>query len=83
LDRVNEAVKSVGKSWGILARGAEHAAKCRELGCQLFAFATDLGVAFGGGHEASLCSHAARGGDSSLLETLRGRIHSIKSWFGR
>jgi len=26
---------------------------------------------------------AARGGDSSLLETLRGRIHSIKSWFGR
>jgi serine/threonine-protein kinase len=26
---------------------------------------------------------AARGGDSSLLEALRGRIHSIKSWFGR
>lgn len=26
---------------------------------------------------------AARGDDSSLLETLRGRIHSIKSWFSR
>jgi len=26
---------------------------------------------------------AARGGDISLLETLRGRIHSIKSWFSR
>jgi DNA-binding NtrC family response regulator len=25
---------------------------------------------------------AARGGDSSVLETLRSRIHSIKSWFG-
>ena len=25
---------------------------------------------------------AARGSDSSVLETLRNRIHSIKSWFG-
>lgn len=48
LARVGKAVKAAGKSWGILARGAEHAAKCRELGCQLFAFGTDLGVAHQG-----------------------------------
>jgi 2-dehydro-3-deoxyglucarate aldolase/4-hydroxy-2-oxoheptanedioate aldolase len=48
LDRVGQAVAKVGKSWGILARGAEHAEKCRSLGCQLFAFGTDLGVAVQG-----------------------------------
>lgn len=44
LERVARAVKKVGKSWGILARGAEHAAKCRELGCLFFAFANDLSI---------------------------------------
>jgi 2-dehydro-3-deoxyglucarate aldolase/4-hydroxy-2-oxoheptanedioate aldolase len=48
LSRVSRAVKSVGKSWGILVRGAEHAATCRELGCQLFAFGNDLAVAQAG-----------------------------------
>jgi 4-hydroxy-2-oxoheptanedioate aldolase len=42
--RVAEAAKASGKTWGILPRGPEHAAKCAELGCLLFAFATDLGV---------------------------------------
>lgn len=48
LERVARAVQLTGKSWGILARGAEHAAECRRLGCQLFAFAVDLGVAHQG-----------------------------------
>lgn len=48
LARVNQAVRRNGKSWGILVRGAEHAAQCRELGCQLFAFGTDLAVAYQG-----------------------------------
>jgi 2-keto-3-deoxy-L-rhamnonate aldolase RhmA len=48
LAQVARAVRQVGKSWGILARGPEHADKCRSLGCQLFAFGTDLGVAVQG-----------------------------------
>ena len=44
LERVANACKRAGKSWGILVRGPEHAAICRELGCQLFAFANDLSV---------------------------------------
>jgi 2-dehydro-3-deoxyglucarate aldolase/4-hydroxy-2-oxoheptanedioate aldolase len=44
LERVSKAVQSVGKSWGILARGAEHARECQRLGCQFFAFASDLSV---------------------------------------
>lgn len=48
LERVSNAVRSTGKSWGILARGPDHAAQCRRLGCQLFAFAMDLGVAHQG-----------------------------------
>lgn len=44
LARVSAAVKAAGKTWGILPRGAQHAAACRELGCLLFAFAGDLGV---------------------------------------
>lgn len=44
LKRVSHACKRVGKSWGILVRGPEHAALCREMGCQLFAFVNDLGV---------------------------------------
>lgn len=43
LQQVSNAVKKHGKTWGILPRGAEHAARCAELGCLLFAFATDLG----------------------------------------
>lgn len=42
LERVSAAVKKASKSWGILPRGPEHADKCRELGCLLFAFAGDL-----------------------------------------
>jgi 2-dehydro-3-deoxyglucarate aldolase/4-hydroxy-2-oxoheptanedioate aldolase len=48
LERVSNAVRQTGKSWGILARGAQHADRCRSLGCQLFAFGTDLGVAIQG-----------------------------------
>ena len=44
LERVSAAVRAAGKSWGILPRGPEHAARCRELGCLLFAFASDLSV---------------------------------------
>ena len=44
LERVSAAVKQVGKSWGILARGPEHATLCQQLGCQLFAFASDLSL---------------------------------------
>lgn len=44
LERVGRAVASVGKTWGILARGAEHAERCRSLGCKFFAFASDLSV---------------------------------------
>lgn len=42
LERVSEAAKTAGKSWGALTRGADHANKCRELGCQLFSLASDL-----------------------------------------
>jgi 2-dehydro-3-deoxyglucarate aldolase/4-hydroxy-2-oxoheptanedioate aldolase len=42
LDRIAQACRKSQKSWGILVRGQEHAALCRDLGCQLFAFANDL-----------------------------------------
>lgn len=45
LERIAGACSRAGKSWGILARGPDHAARCRQLGCQLFAFASDLSVA--------------------------------------
>ncbi len=48
LTRVSQAVKEAGKTWGILARGPEHARYCRSLGCKLFAFGNDLGVAVQG-----------------------------------
>lgn len=48
LRRVSAAAHAAGKSWGILVRGPEHAAACRELGCQLFAFGNDLAVALQG-----------------------------------
>lgn len=48
LERISRAVRSVGKSWGILARGHEHAVQCRKLGCQLFAYGNDLSIAMQG-----------------------------------
>ena len=48
LERVGGAVAAAGKSWGIVPRGAEHAARCQEYGCRLFAFANDLAVAHQG-----------------------------------
>jgi 2-keto-3-deoxy-L-rhamnonate aldolase RhmA len=42
LERVNEAVKKVGKSWGILSRDIEHVRRCKELGCQLFSVLGDI-----------------------------------------
>jgi len=44
IERVANAAKGAGITWGILTRGAEHAAMCRDLGCQLFAFASDLSI---------------------------------------
>jgi 2-keto-3-deoxy-L-rhamnonate aldolase RhmA len=44
LEKVSAAVRAAGKNWGVLARTAEHAAKCRELGCQLFSLAGDVDV---------------------------------------
>lgn len=41
LERVSAAVNKVGKSWGILSRDAEHAQRCREMGCQLFSIIGD------------------------------------------
>ena len=40
--RVAEACRRAGKPWGTLARSPEHAAKCRELGCQLFSLVGDM-----------------------------------------
>lgn len=42
LKRVAAAAKKAGKAWGILSRDAEHARKCRELGCQLFSIFGDV-----------------------------------------
>lgn len=42
LHRVSQAVKSAGKSWGILVRSPEHAEFCRSLNCQLFAYGNEL-----------------------------------------
>lgn len=41
LTRVSAACKKAGKAWGILSKDAEHARKCRELGCQLFSIFGD------------------------------------------
>jgi 2-keto-3-deoxy-L-rhamnonate aldolase RhmA len=40
--RVAAACKSAGKPWGTLARSPEHAARCRELGCQFFSLVGDM-----------------------------------------
>jgi 4-hydroxy-2-oxoheptanedioate aldolase len=42
LERVAAATKKAGKAWGTLPRDAEHAGRCRELGCQLFSIFGDL-----------------------------------------
>jgi len=42
LERVSAASKKHGKAWGTLSRDAEHARRCRELGCQLFSIFGDL-----------------------------------------
>jgi 2-dehydro-3-deoxyglucarate aldolase/4-hydroxy-2-oxoheptanedioate aldolase len=42
LERVAAACKRADKPWGVLSRDAEHARKCRELGCQLFSIFGDL-----------------------------------------
>lgn len=42
LERVSAAVKAVGKSWGVLPANPEHAAKCKQLGCQLYVVGTDV-----------------------------------------
>ena len=48
LRRVSEATQKAGKTWGILARGPEHAEVCASLGCKLFAFASDLSLVHAG-----------------------------------
>jgi 2-keto-3-deoxy-L-rhamnonate aldolase RhmA len=48
LERISAAVKSAGKSWGILARSQEHAQFCKSLGCQLFAVGNDLASVLNG-----------------------------------
>ena len=40
--RVAEACRKAKKPWGTLARSPEHAAKCRELGCQFFSLVGDM-----------------------------------------
>jgi 2-dehydro-3-deoxyglucarate aldolase/4-hydroxy-2-oxoheptanedioate aldolase len=42
LKRIAAATKKAGKAWGILSRDAEHARRCRELGCQLFSIFGDI-----------------------------------------
>ena len=42
MQQVAAACQRTGKPWGTLSRTVEHAAKCRELGCQLFSIAGDL-----------------------------------------
>ena len=42
LERVSAGAKAAGKPWGVLARSPEHAAKCRDLGCQLFSLVGDI-----------------------------------------
>lgn len=61
LERVAKATHSAGKTWGILARGAEHARVCRDLGCLFFAFASDLSL-------VQLGLEATRGQYGSLFD---------------
>lgn len=41
LQRVSEACRNAGKSWGVLPLSVEHADFCREHGCQMFSLASD------------------------------------------
>ena len=41
LQRVAEATKKAGKSWGVLPLSPEHADYCRSLGCQMFSLTSD------------------------------------------
>ena len=41
LEKISSATAAAGKSWGVLSTGPDHAAKCRELGCQLFSIASE------------------------------------------
>ncbi len=41
-ERVAAACRKVNKPWGTLARSPEHAAQCREFGCQLFSLGGDM-----------------------------------------
>ncbi|MCA9168196.1 MAG: host specificity protein [Planctomycetales bacterium] len=42
LKRVSAACAAAGKPWGTLSRTAEHAQTCRDLGCRLISFASDV-----------------------------------------
>lgn len=42
VEKVAQACKSAGISWGILPRDKEHADHCRQLGCQLFSLGMDV-----------------------------------------
>jgi 2-dehydro-3-deoxyglucarate aldolase/4-hydroxy-2-oxoheptanedioate aldolase len=42
MERVATACRRAGKAWGVLSKDAEHAKKCRELGCQLFSIFGDI-----------------------------------------
>ena len=48
LERVSAAARSANKPWGVLTRSAEHAALCRNLGCQLFSLTGDIDLALRG-----------------------------------
>jgi len=48
MQKVADAAKKHGKTWGILCRGAEHAEKARAMGCSLFALATEFAVVHAG-----------------------------------
>ena len=42
LEKIGAAAQAAAKPWGILARSAEHATTCRELGCRLFSLSGDV-----------------------------------------
>ena len=42
LQKISAGVAAAGKSWGVLSLSPEHAATCRELGCQLFSITSEV-----------------------------------------
>ena len=62
LERISAGVAAAGKSWGVLSVSPEHAAKCRELGCQLFSVT----------HEADLYKRGFRGVKEDYAELFQG-----------